>query len=97
MPACETWVPSPRAEGRVSAPGQLCYQRRREPVLSFGTPPAVCEDTREHSERPGGEGGCLVCFSQSILDTVSPENYLAMVEAARELGSCAGQGAGPCS
>lgn len=66
-------------------------------VLSFGASAALREDTRERIERLGGEDGYVVCFSHSIIDSVSPENYLAMAEAAREFGSHAGTGAGPCS
>lgn len=66
-------------------------------VLSFGTSAALREDTREHIERLGGEGGYVVRSSHSIIDSVSPENCLAMAEAAREFGSHAGRGAGPCS
>ena len=55
-------------------------------VLTFGTPDEVRRDTREHIERLAGDGGYVVCSSHSIIDSVPPENYLAMVEAAREYG-----------
>ncbi len=56
-------------------------------VLSFGTPREVREDTRLHIERLAGAGGYVVCSSHSIIDSVPPENYLAMVAAAREFGA----------
>jgi uroporphyrinogen decarboxylase len=55
-------------------------------VLSFGTPEQVRQDTRQHIERLAGDGGYVVCSSHSIIDSVPPENYLAMVGAAREFG-----------
>jgi len=55
-------------------------------VLTFGTPDEVREDTREHIERLAGDGGYVVCSSHSIIDSVPPANYLAMVQAAQEFG-----------
>ncbi|NLF31855.1 MAG: hypothetical protein GX591_13330 [Planctomycetes bacterium] len=55
-------------------------------ALSFGTPEAVRAETREHIERLAGNGGYVVCSSHSIIDSVIPENYLAMVEATHEYG-----------
>lgn len=55
-------------------------------VLSFGDPRAVAEDTREHIERLAGDGGYVVCSSHSIIDSVDPENYLAMVNATEAYG-----------
>jgi uroporphyrinogen decarboxylase len=56
-------------------------------VLSRGTPEAVRADVREHIERLAGGGSYVVCSSHSIIDSIPPENYLAMVRAAREFGS----------
>ncbi len=55
-------------------------------VLSFGTPDAVRRDTREHLERLAGNGGYVCGSSHSIIDSVPPENYLAMVETVQEYG-----------
>ena len=55
-------------------------------VLSYGSPDDVRADTREHIERLSGDGGYIVCSSHSIIDSVPPENYLAMVEATRQFG-----------
>ena len=56
-------------------------------VLSFGTPTEVRESTREHIERLGADGGYVVCSSHSIIDSVPPENYTAMIEATKEFGT----------
>ena len=49
-------------------------------VLSFGTPDEVAADTLEHLERLAPDGGYVVCSSHSIIDSVPPENYRAMIE-----------------
>ena len=51
-------------------------------LLSFGTPEAVAADTREHIRRLSDRRGYVVASSHSIIDTVKPENYRAMVEIA---------------
>jgi uroporphyrinogen-III decarboxylase len=56
-------------------------------VLTRGTPEEVRADVHEHVRRLGGSGGYVVCSSHSIIDSIPPENYLAMVKAARECGS----------
>lgn len=53
-------------------------------VLSFGTPDDVWKDTIEHIEHLAGVTGYVVCSSHSIIDTVPPENFLAMTHAARD-------------
>jgi len=54
-------------------------------LLSFGTPEEVRKDTVSHLDRFYGErAGYIVCSSHSIIDSVIPENYLAMVQAAHE-------------
>lgn len=53
-------------------------------ILSCGTPDEVYRDTVAHIERFGP--GYVVCSSHSIIDSVPPENYLAMVRAAHECG-----------
>jgi len=55
-------------------------------ALSFGTAEEVRQETRQHIERLASRGGYVVCSSHSIIDSVIPENYLAMVEATREFG-----------
>ena len=55
-------------------------------ALSHGTPEEVRRDTKEHIERLAGDGGYVVCSSHSIIDSVPPENYRAMVRAAQEFG-----------
>lgn len=55
-------------------------------VLTFGTPQEVRRSVHEHIERLAGDGGYVVCSSHSIVDSIPPENYLAMVEATREFG-----------
>lgn len=53
-------------------------------ILSCGTPDEVYRDTAAHIARLGP--GYVVCSSHSIIDSVPPENYLAMVRAAHECG-----------
>lgn len=54
-------------------------------LLSFGTPETVKQATFDHLDRYyGPDGGYIVASSHSIIDSVIPENYLAMVEAAHE-------------
>ena len=55
-------------------------------VLSFGTPAQVRESVREHIERLAKDGSYVVCSSHSIIDSVPPENYIAMTKAAQEFG-----------
>ena len=55
-------------------------------VLTFGTPDDVRQSVREHIARLAGDGGYVVCSSHSIIDSVPPENYLAMCAATREFG-----------
>ncbi|MCP4763436.1 MAG: hypothetical protein GY870_16810 [archaeon] len=50
-------------------------------VLSFGTPSEVAEDTKKHIDNLSPRGGYVVCSSHSIVDSVPPENYVAMVKA----------------
>lgn len=50
--------------------------------LSFGTPDSVRRDTREHVDRLSRQGRYVVCSSHSIIDSVQPQNYRAMVETA---------------
>ena len=54
-------------------------------LLSFGTPEQVRQDTFNHLDKfYGDNAGYIVCSSHSIIDSVVPENYLAMVNAAHE-------------
>jgi uroporphyrinogen decarboxylase len=56
-------------------------------AMSFGTAQEVRDDTREHIERLACDGGYVVCSSHSIIDSVIPENYMAMVDATIEYGA----------
>ena len=53
-------------------------------TLSFGTPDEVYNDTRKHIETLGKDGSYVVCSSHSIIDSIPPENYIAMVRAAHD-------------
>lgn len=55
-------------------------------ALTFGSPEEVRQSVREHIERLSGDGGYVVCSSHSIIDSVPPENYLALCAATREFG-----------
>ncbi len=54
--------------------------------LSHGTPEQVRQSVRQHLERLGRDGGYVVCSSHSIIDSVPPENYLALCQATVEFG-----------
>lgn len=51
-------------------------------LLSSGTPEEVSADTDEHIARLAGGGGYIVCSSHSIINSVKPENFRAMLERA---------------
>jgi len=55
-------------------------------VLTFGTPEEVARDTEEHIARLGDAGGYIVGSSHSIIDSIPPENYEAMVRTAQTVG-----------
>jgi len=56
------------------------------PLLTWGTPEEVRQETKE-CIRKGGKSGGLVCMSSnSIHSGVKPENYIAMVETIHEYG-----------
>lgn len=55
-------------------------------LLTFGSSEEVYDDTCKHIDILSGNGGYVVCSSHSIIDSVPPENYLAMVKAAHEHG-----------
>lgn len=57
-------------------------------ALSFGTAAQVRQEVREHIERLA-DGSYVACSSHSIIDSVVPENYLAMCDATREFGTYA--------
>jgi hypothetical protein len=52
--------------------------------LSYGTPEDVRRDVVEHLDRLGPEGGYIVGSSHSVLNSVPPENYIAMVKTTQE-------------
>jgi uroporphyrinogen decarboxylase len=57
------------------------------PLLTWGTPDEVRQETKE-CIRKGGKGGGLVCMSSnSIHSGVKPENYLAMLEIIHKYGT----------
>jgi uroporphyrinogen-III decarboxylase len=51
-------------------------------LLSFGSPADVAANTLEHLDRLGPAGRYVACSSHSIIDSVRPENYRAMLETA---------------
>ncbi|HUT75380.1 MAG TPA: uroporphyrinogen decarboxylase family protein [Armatimonadota bacterium] len=53
-------------------------------TLSFGTPDAIRQATRECLSAGLGDGGHVFCASNAITESVSLTNYLAMVNAYRE-------------
>jgi uroporphyrinogen decarboxylase len=55
-------------------------------LLVFGTPEEVRESVRETIPQAAPGGGYIISSSNSIHPGCKPENYLAMVEAAREYG-----------
>jgi uroporphyrinogen decarboxylase len=48
--------------------------------LSMGTPDDVRQDVREHLERLAPGGGYIVASGHSIINSIPPENYVAMLE-----------------
>ncbi|UCD83565.1 MAG: hypothetical protein JSU92_09685 [Deltaproteobacteria bacterium] len=56
-------------------------------LLVFGTPDEVRESVRETIARAAPGGGYILSSSNSIHPGCQPENYLAMVEAARKYGT----------
>lgn len=55
-------------------------------LLSSGTPAEVREDTRQHLAELAEDGGYVACSGHSIIDSVKPENFLAMIAATHEFG-----------
>ena len=58
-------------------------------LLTRGTPEGIRADVRQHIECLAGGGSYVACSSHSIIDSIPPENYLAMVRAVHELGGFA--------
>ena len=58
-----------------------------ESVLTYGTCEEVREDTKKHIEKLCFDGGYIVSSSHSIVSSIPPENYLAMIDAAIEFGA----------
>jgi uroporphyrinogen decarboxylase len=56
-------------------------------LLSTGTREEIVNLTRETIERTSGGGGHILMSSSSVLSSVNPVNYLAMVETARAFGT----------
>ncbi len=52
--------------------------------LSTGTPEEVRADVLEHLERLGRDGGYIVSSSHSVLNSIPPENYIAMIRTVQE-------------
>ncbi len=55
-------------------------------LLTYGTQEEVIEAVKETIAKAGVEGGYILASSNSIHPGVKPENYKAMVQAAREFG-----------
>lgn len=55
-------------------------------TLSFGTREEVIAETREKLAKLGTDGGYVACSDHSIIDSVQPENFLAMVETVHRFG-----------
>jgi len=55
-------------------------------LLSFGTPDQVVEAVKETIAKGSPGGGHILASSNSIHPGVSPQNYLAMIKAARKYG-----------
>ena len=55
-------------------------------LLATGTPAQIREDVRAHINALAGDGGYVLCSDHSIVDSVIPENFLAMIAAGREFG-----------
>ncbi|MFZ2655009.1 MAG: uroporphyrinogen decarboxylase family protein [Victivallales bacterium] len=60
-------------------------------LLSFGKKEEVVSDTKTHIDRLSDDNSYVVCSSHSIIDSVIPENFLAMVETAWNSCGCASQ------
>ncbi len=58
-------------------------------VLSYGTPEEVAADVRSHIDRLADNGGYIACSSHSIIDSVPPSNFIAMLYAVRKYGAYA--------
>ena len=56
-------------------------------TLTFGSPEDVAADTLDHLRSLAPFGGYVVGSSHSIIDSVPPENYRAMVETVWHYGS----------
>ena len=55
-------------------------------LLSFGSPMEVEESVKECIHSAGMNGGYVLTSSNSIHSLVKPENYLAMLKAAKQYG-----------
>ncbi len=55
-------------------------------TLSFGSRQQVIAETREKLAKLGTDGGYVACSDHSIIDSVQPENFLAMVETVHRFG-----------
>ena len=54
--------------------------------LSFGTAEGVRQEVREHIDRLASGGGYVACSSHSIIDSVIPENFMAMCDETHKYG-----------
>lgn len=55
-------------------------------VLSRGTPEVVRADVREHIDRLAGDGAYVVCSSHSVIDSIPPANFMAMIDETHAYG-----------
>ena len=56
-------------------------------LLPFGTPDEVAEAVKETIAKGAPQGGFILASSNSIHPAVKPENYRAMIKAARQFGA----------
>ncbi len=55
-------------------------------LLSTGTAEEIRRDTIHHIKELSGDGGYVVCSDHSIIDSVIPENFMAMINTVHQHG-----------
>ena len=71
-----------RYGNKIAVIGNIDYSH----LLTFGTPTQVREAVRECIKTVSPGGGHILASSNSIHSGVTPENFIAMVEAVKEFG-----------